>query len=231
MSDNSNEDQLVTLQAADADAASVEVWVVEDNALLRDSYAAILAQSPGVRMARAFASCEYALAALRFGEPPDIVLLDIGFPGMSGVDGARAMHAVSPTTRIVMLTVHEDGDTVFNALCAGASGYLVKPSSAEAVLYAVDEIRRGGVPMSAPIARKVLELFRRFAAPARDYGLTEREVTVLQGLVNGLGQKGIAAELGLSQHTVNTHIRNIYAKLHVHSRTGAVAKALTERLL
>ena len=208
-----------------------DVWVVEDNDLLREAYAAVLAATTGVRTARAFTTCEDAIAALRRGEPPDIVLLDIGFPGMSGVEGARIMSALSPTTRLVMLTVHEDGETVFKALCAGASGYIVKPSSADDVVEAVEEIRRGGVPMSAPIARKVLEMFRRFGAPARDYGLTEREVTVLQRLVEGLGQKGIAAELGLSQHTVNTHIRNVYAKLHVHSRTGAVAKALTERLL
>lgn len=218
-------------RGGDAAPTELEVWVVEDNDLLRDSYVGVLRQAETVRRARAFAACEEALAALRAGETPDVILMDIGLPGMSGIEGARSVHAVSPSTRVVMLTVHEDRENVFQALCAGATGYVLKPSSQAQVVEAVEEIRAGGVPMSAQIARKVLEIFRRWAVPARDYGLTEREVEVLQLLVDGQSQKRIAYELELSPHTVNSHIRNIYAKLHVHSRSAAVARALRERLI
>jgi len=209
----------------------VDVWIVEDNDLLRESYADVLGHADGIRCTRSFASCEDALAELERGEPPDLLLMDIGLPGMSGIDGVRRFRTISPTTQVVMLTVHEDRDNVFRALCAGATGYVVKPSSAVAVVGAVEELRRGGVPMSGQIARKVLEIFQRWAVPARDYGLTAREVEVLQLLVQGRSQKQIAGDLALSPHTVNSHIRNIYAKLHVQSSTGAVAKALSERLI
>ena len=209
----------------------VAVWVVEDNDLLRDSYAEVLDRQEGICCPHTFATCEAALMRLESGAPPDLLLMDIGLPGMSGIEGTERFHAISPTTQIVMLTVHEDRDKVFRALCAGAMGYVVKPSSAVGVVEAIEELRRGGVPMSAQIARKVLEIFQRWAAPARDYGLTAREVEVLQLLVDGCSQKQIAGQLGLSPHTVNSHIRNIYARLHVQSRTSAVAKALKERLL
>lgn len=214
-----------------AGATRLEVWVVEDNDLLRDSYLGVLREADMVSRARAFDACEEALSALEAGGTPDIILMDIGLPGMSGIEGARSVRAVSPRTRVVMLTVHEDRDNVFQALCAGATGYVLKPTSEAKVVEAVEEIRAGGVPMSARIARKVLEIFRRWAAPARDYGLTERETEVLELLVDGRSQKQIAHELELSQHTVNSHIRNIYAKLHVHSRGRVVAKALRERLI
>ncbi len=209
----------------------VDVWIVEDNALLRESYLELLSGVAWVRSAHAFGACEDALERLQAGEPPDLLLMDIGLPGMSGIDGARRFHAIAPATQVVMLTVHEDRDNVFRALCAGATGYVVKPSSATGVLDAIEELRRGGVPMSAQIARKVLEIFQRWSAPTRDYGLTAREVEVLQHLVDGRGQKQIAAVLSVSPHTVNSHIRNIYAKLHVQSRTRAVAKALNEHLI
>lgn len=218
------------MQAAPS-ASPLDVWIVDDNAMLRDAYHAVLAETEGIDQILAFGNCEDALARLDAGEPPDLVLMDIGLPGMSGIEGARRFHAISPTTRVVMLTVHEDRDNVFHALCAGATGYLVKPNSATGVVTAIAELRQGGVPISPQIARKVLEIFQRWAAPSRDYGLTGREIEVLEQLVDGHGQKQIAAALDLSPHTVNSHIRNIYAKLHVQSRTGAVAKALREHLI
>jgi DNA-binding NarL/FixJ family response regulator len=208
----------------------IEVWVVEDNAFLRETVAELIDQEPDMR-ARAFGSCEEALAPVERGEIPGVVLMDLGLPGMNGVEGIARMRATSPVTQIVVLTVHEDDDNVFDALCAGASGYLLKPASAATVVSAVRTAVSGGAPMNAFIASKVLKLFAHYARPRADYGLTDREREILQLLVQEMSQKKIATRLGLSPHTVDTHLRNIYSKLHVHSRSGAVAKALQERLL
>ena len=169
--------------------------------------------------------------ALDDGAVPEIILLDIGLPGMSGIEGIAPIHARSPSTQVLMLTVHKDSDNVFEALCAGASGYLLKPASPARIVEAIEDVRRGGAPMSPQIARKVLDMFTHLAVRPKDYGLSQREREVLHLLVDGLTQKRIAERLFLSEHTINTHIRNIYAKLHVHSRSGAVAKALRERLI
>lgn len=207
------------------------IWVVEDNALLRESYMEVLNGAEGLCCPLAVESCEDALAALDRGDAPEILLMDIGLPGISGIEGIGQVHQRSPTTRILMLTVHEEQDPVFQALCAGAAGYILKPSSPEGIVAAIEEAREGGVPMSAQIAHRVLDIFHELGPPPTDYGLTAREREVLQHLVDGLGQKAVARKLDLSRHTVNTHIRNIYAKLHVHTRGGAVAKALKERLI
>ena len=207
------------------------IWVVEDNDLLRESIACIINQTPGLCCPFDAATCEEALHALDGGDVPDLMLLDIGLPGMSGIEGIAPIHARSPSTQVLMLTVHKDSDNVFEALCAGASGYLLKPASPTRIVEAIEDVRRGGSPMSPQIARKVLDMFTRLAVRRKDYGLSEREREVLHLLVDGLTQKRIAEHLFLSEHTINTHIRNIYAKLHVHSRSRAVAKALRERLI
>lgn len=214
-----------------ASGTEVEVWVVEDNDLLRDSYAQVVNRAAGMRCPHAFSTCEQALASIEAGGAPDIVLMDIGLPGMDGIEGVRRVRALSPESRVVMLTVHDDRENVFRALCAGASGYVLKPDSSAKVVDAIGQIRDGEVPMSAQIARKVLDIFRRWSHPGHDYGLTKREVEVLELLVEGYSLKRVAKQLQLSHHTANTHIRNIYAKLHVHSRSSAVAKALKERLI
>ena len=213
---------------------STSVWIVEDNALLRRSLAEILDQAPGLRCPVAAASFEEALSAFDEKLVPDIVLMDISLPGMDGVEATRQVRGLSPTTRVIMLTVHDDEERVFEALCAGASGYLLKPSRPEEVVEAVRDVIRGAAPMNGYVARKVLDLFARLGpAPpvATDYGLTPREKEILQLLVDGLSMKQVAARLALSYHTIDTHQRNIYDKLHVRSRAGAVAKALRERLL
>lgn len=207
------------------------VWIVEDNDLFRDSLADALNDADGVACPLAFSNAEEAIDALGAGHVPNVILLDIGLPGISGIEALQKIHALSPETRAIMLTVHEDDDQVFEALCAGASGYLVKPASVDRVVSAVREIRRGGAPMSARIAKKVLDMFTKLTAPRADYGLTDREREVLELLVDGRTQRGIAERLYVSEHTINTHIRNIYSKLHVHSRSGAVAKAVRERLV
>lgn len=214
--------------------APVNVWIVEDNAMYRRSLADLLNHTPGLRCPIAVESFEEALAAFDEQLVPDIVLMDIGLPGMNGIEGTRQVHGLSPTSRVIMLTVHDDHEKVFEALCAGASGYLLKPSRSEQIVEAIRDVQKGAAPMNGYIARKVLDLFARVAtsrAPAPDYGLTAREKEILQLLVDGLSMKQIAARLDLSYHTIDTHQRNIYDKLHVHSRGSAVAKALRERLL
>lgn len=210
---------------------ALTIWIVEDNELLREAIASVINLTPGMRCPLDVPTCEEVLTALDEGAVPDIILLDIGLPGMSGIEGIAPIHARSPTTQVLMLTVHQDRDNVFEALCAGASGYLLKPTTPTRIVEAIEEVHKGGSPMSAQIARKVLDMFTRLAVPQQHYGLTDREREVLHLLVDGLTQKRIAEHLILSEHTINTHIRNIYAKLHVHSRSRAVAKALKERLI
>ncbi|GAB5533752.1 MAG: response regulator transcription factor [Rubricoccaceae bacterium] len=208
----------------------VHVWLVEDNTLYRETISDVIDAVPG-HVASAFGSCEAALGALDAGALPDAVLMDIGLPGLGGVEGAEQFQARAPAVPVVMLTVHQDTDTIFRALCAGASGYLLKTATPEAIVEAIAEVRAGGAAMDAQIARRVLTLFTEMAVPRADYGLSGREQEILHQLVDGLTKKLIAERLHLSPHTIDGHIRNIYAKLHVHTRTGAVAKALRERLV
>lgn len=219
------------MRLSEQDIDAITLWIVEDNNLFRESMAGVINQTPGMHCPHTFSTCEEAIQVLEMGDAPEIILLDIGLPGMSGIEGLKHFHALSPATQVLILTVHEDHDKVFEALCAGATGYLLKPTSMAEVVEAIETVRRGGSPMNAQIARKVLTMFSRLAVPKKDYGLTDREQEVLHLLVDGLTQRRIAETLFLSEHTINTHIRNIYAKLHVHSRSGAVAKALKERLI
>ncbi len=209
----------------------IRVWVVEDDSLFRDSVTLILNETPGVEDVAAFDACEDALIELETASPPDVILMDISLRGMSGIEGMQKVHAMSPKTAIVMLTVHEDNDRIFDAICAGAGGYLLKPSNAETIRSAVFAAQRGGAAINPQIAQRVLSMFSRLAVPRGEYGLTEREREVLQIMVDGLTKQQIADRLILSYHTVDMHIRNIYTKLQVHSRSGAIAKALKERLV
>ncbi len=207
------------------------VWVVEDNEYLRETVVELIDQQADMQCTLAAGSGEEALAALKRGEVPQVVIMDLGLPGMNGIEGIQAIKSVSPTSHIVVLTVHEDDENVFEALCSGACGYLLKPASTDRIIEAIHLALSGGAPMSAFIARKVLRMFRHHVRPRADYGLTDREREILHLLVEDHTQKEIAATLFLSPHTVDTHLRNIYAKLQVHSRSGAIVKALRERLL
>lgn len=215
----------------------IRVWVVEDGALLRRSLAAYLAAAPQLACPRAFGSVEELAAALAAGDRPDVVLMDLALPGRSGVEGTRLLRAAVPSARILVLTVQEDDDSVFAAICAGASGYLLKPTPLAHVAEAVRRVAAGEAAMDGVVARRVLEQFARVASlPRRGAGdtrprLTEREREILALLVDGLAMKQIAARLGVSYHTVDAHLRNVYEKLHVHSRSAAVVKAVKEGLL
>ncbi|HRN36480.1 MAG TPA: response regulator transcription factor [Flavobacteriales bacterium] len=165
---------------------------------------------------------------------PDVIVMDIQMPGMNGIEGVKAIRTRWPQARILMQTVFEDDAKVFDAICAGASGYILKTASMDEVVKAIRDVYQGGAPMTPSIATKILACFRRMEAvpgASMDYNLSDREREVLGLLVKGKSYKMIAAELAISFHTVNSHIRNIYDKLHVGNCTEAVSKALKDGLV
>ncbi len=209
------------------------VWLIEDNEAYRTAALRIVGRMSEVRDTRGFKSCEAALKALDAATAdgrPDLVLLDIGLPGMSGLDGIPLLKQRAPAAQVLVLTVFDDEAKVFRAICAGADGYLLKGSNFDGIREALLETRAGGAPMNGRIARMVLRQFAQQTPPQPDYGLTAREREILEAMVRGLTKKEIAAELGISVHTADFHLRHIYEKLQVNTRTGAVAKAVRERL-
>jgi DNA-binding NarL/FixJ family response regulator len=207
----------------------IRVWAVEDNTTFRNAVIQEINDSEGMRCDEAFSSCEALLEALQKGPGPDVILLDIRLPGLSGLEAISAVKAKSPETEILMLTTFDDQDRIFKALCAGASGYLLKTASAD-IPAAIREAVDGGAPLSPPIARSVLQLFSQLGPTPSDYHLTPRETSVLELMVKGMIKKEIAERLQVSYHTVDGHLRKIYRKLHVNNSAGAVAKAIRERL-
>lgn len=207
------------------------LWIIEDHAAFRRTLVRVLNAEDSLQCTRDFESCERALAALARDDAPDVILLDVGLPGMSGLEGIRLIKERSPKTLVVILTVFEDDDKVFSAICAGAAGYLLKTSSAAEITQAVRDALGGGSPMTSRIARRVLDMFSKLAPKQSNYGLSDREKEILQLMVTGLIKKEIADRLALSIHTVDTYLRRIYEKLEVNTRTGAVAKALKEGIV
>lgn len=209
------------------------VWLVEDEPHYRSAFEFLIGQSDGIDLAASFGSAESLLAAATTAAPDDhpaLVVLDVQLPGLDGVSALAPLAKALPDARLVMLTARDDPDTLFGALRAGAQGYLLKDSPAETILAGLQQALEGAMLVPAPVARRVLAHFRD-AGPSADYGLTERERDVLRGMVAGLSQKAIAAELFISTPTVNGHVQNVYRKLSVHSASGAVAKAVGERLV
>ena len=208
-----------------------EVWVVEDNLEYREVVQELVDGASDLTAPHAFESGEDLFEFLNHQFAPDVLLVDIGLPGMSGIDVVRRVKQFAPATQIVMLTIHEDNDLIFEAICAGACGYLLKMATPEAIVDSVREALAGGAPMTPQIARRVLNLFTQIRAPRWDYELTDREQDVLRELVEGMTKKQIGKKLFVSEHTVDSHLRSIYQKLHVHTRTEAVVKAITEKLV
>ena len=204
----------------------IEVWMIEDSNAFRNTLSQLLNHTEDIRCTRSFPACEDALALLATGATADVILLDVELPGMNGIEGLQKIKAVAPETRVVMLTVFEDHDRVFRAICAGASGYLIKASPFDKIVEAIHQVMAGGSPMSPRVATSVLAMFTKMVAPKTDFGLTERERQVLELMRDGLAKKEIAARMELSFHTVDDYLRNIYSKLHVHSQAGAVGKAM-----
>ena len=209
----------------------MKVAIVEDDRLIRQGLATLISGSPGYRCTGAYRSMEEALAR-PWSEIPHVALVDIGLPGMSGIEGLALLRERYPDVALVMLTVYEDDDRIFQALCAGACGYLLKKTPPKKLLESVKEVLEGGAPMSPEVARKVLSLFREIRPPAKvDYDLTPHELRLLKLLVEGHNYQSAAAELGVTFSTINFHMQNIYGKLQVHSKSEAVAKALKQRLV
>ena len=209
----------------------ITLWIVEDDDLYRTAIADILNQTEGMRCEHALRSCEEMLKVMEKQCAPEVVLMDIGLPGLDGIQGVKRIKAVSPATDVLMLTIHEEDDKVFEAICAGANGYLLKSLGQDELLQAIRGVLAGGAPMNAQIASKVLHMFANLATPHGDYGLTAREKEILGLMTEGMTKKAIADRLFLSFFTIDTHLKNIYGKLHVHSGTGAVAKVLREKIL
>jgi DNA-binding NarL/FixJ family response regulator len=205
---------------------SISVAIVDDNPEIRRNLSRYIGEAPGFRCACACASGEEALRVIP-QSPPDVVLMDIQMPGMSGIACTASLKERLPSVPVMMLTVYEDNDAIFNALKAGASGYLLKRSAPAKLLESIKELHRGGAPMTSEIARKVIESFfkAKLAAHAQDK-LTAREEEILECLAKGYVTKEIADRLSVSYDTVRYHLKHIYDKLHVHSRTEAVIKYL-----
>jgi RNA polymerase sigma factor (sigma-70 family) len=204
----------------------IAVSIVEDNDKLRGTLARVINRADGFRCVSDYANAEDALKDLPQARP-EVVLMDINLPGMNGVECVRQLKQLLPQTQVMMLTVYEDTENIFNALTAGASGYMLKRTSTKELLEAIQEVQRGGSPMTMHIARKVVLSFQKTAATAQaTENLSEREQQVLDLLSQGLMYKEIADKLAISYETVHTYIRRIYEKLQVRTRTEAVAKFL-----
>jgi DNA-binding NarL/FixJ family response regulator len=206
----------------------ITVSIVEDNDQLRGTLARVINRAEGFRCVGDHPSAEAALEALPV-EKPQVVLMDINLPGMNGVECVRKLKELLPATHVIMLTVYEDTENIFNALAAGATGYMLKRTPRTELLSAIQDVLSGGSPMTAHIARKVVQSFQRSSStlqPAEEASLSPREKEVLDFLAQGFLYKEIAERLGISYETVHTYIRRIYEKLQVRTRTEAVAKFL-----
>jgi DNA-binding NarL/FixJ family response regulator len=207
------------------------VAIIEDHREFRDYLTALISGTEGFDCTGGFRSIEEALPKIH-ARVPDIVLLDIGLPGMNGIEGIKLFKNKYPEMLLLTLTIHDDDERIFDALCAGASGYLLKKTQPAQLVASVKEAAQGGAPMSPEVARRVIKLFRDIRPPERaDYNLTPHEVRILKLLVEGHNYKTAAAKLNVAPTTINFHLQNIYQKLQVHSKTEAVAKALRNRLI
>ena len=208
------------------EVSTITVSVVEDDPEIREHLGWLLSGEGGVRCVSSHGSAEDALRLLPT-LAPQVVLMDINLPGMTGIECIPRLKSILPATQVIMLTVHEDSDSIFQALQSGATGYLLKRAPSTEILAAIREIVRGGAPMTSNIARKVVQFVSGWSKAAPELGaLTARETEVLQLLAKGYLYKEIASELSIQVNTVQNHIRAIYEKLHVHTRTDAVLKYL-----
>jgi DNA-binding NarL/FixJ family response regulator len=215
----------------ESDSGPISVAIIEDQADIREGLGLLIHGTPGYRVAGSFRSMEEALANIG-RQLPDVVLVDIGLPGMSGIEGTRRLRERHPALLVMMLTVYGDDERIFEAMCAGACGYLLKKTPPARLLEGLREVVKGGAPMSPEVARRVVQLFQRFHPPeSAEYHLSPTELRILKLLAEGHHYKTAAAELRISINTVSYHMRSIYQKLQVHSKSEAVAKALRDRLI
>ncbi len=205
----------------------ISVAIIEDDDDIRQGLAILIQGSHGFSCEHAYRDCECAIPEI-IADPPEVLLMDIELPGMSGIAGVQKLKAKLPALDIIMLTVHQEEAMIFDALCAGASGYLVKTTQPAKLLDAIKEVHEGGSPMSPSIARLVVQSFQ---SNSLSLVLTRREKEILAQLCKGMSYKMIAGFFSISSGTVHSHLKNIYKKLHVNSQAAAVAKAFQERLV
>lgn len=211
----------------------INVAIVEDNTTIREGLAALINGTDGYKCVGSFGDVESFLPKINILDI-NVVLMDIGLPGMNGIEGVKNAMVKDPDLSVLMLTVYEESEFVFDALCAGACGYLVKKTPPTRLLEAIKDANDGGSPMSSRIARQVITAFKEgknISSEEKDFDLTEREVSVLNLLADGFNYQEIAETLYISVDTVRHHIRNIYKKLHVHSQSEAVAKAIRKKII
>jgi DNA-binding NarL/FixJ family response regulator len=210
---------------------SITVALIDDEHAIRKGLGLLIDGTPGFRCVGAFGSVEDAMRSV--GSPaPDVLLLDINLPGIQGSEGARLFHEKYPSMQILMLTIHDEDEHIFESMCNGASGYLLKRTPPGELLSAIRDVHQGGAPMSPEVARKVVQLFRKTGPIEKlDHTLTPHEIRLLGMLAEGYSYQAVADRLQVSINTIRDYIRNIYDKLHVHSKTEAVRKALKSRII
>jgi DNA-binding NarL/FixJ family response regulator len=209
----------------------IRVWIVEDDADFREILREMLDTTEGIACDQAFNSVETALPAFSVDTLPDVVLVDLQLPGANGIEAIKKLAASYPQLHLVVLTISDDRPTVFNAICAGASGYLIKNDPLEKIVDGIRLVCQGGSPLSGAIASMVLSVFQGAHDISEACELTDRETQILRRLSQGVAKKEIVEDLSIASHTVDFHLRNIYEKLHVHSQAGAVGKALRKGLI
>lgn len=210
---------------------AINIWLVDDNKIFRKTLANLINQTGGMKTEKVFSSAVDMLSNLKKNNAPDVILLDIGLPHMSGLDAIRKIKVVTQTTSVIMLTIYDDKDKIQRALLSGADGYLLKNVPAKQLMESIPEITNGGAPVSPRVVKKIIGMVSECREPRAEYNLTSREKDILELAIKGLKNEAIAEELIVSRHTVNTHFKNIYIKLQVNSKPGAVAKVLSERII
>jgi DNA-binding NarL/FixJ family response regulator len=219
------------MENATAGTEPIKVAIIEDERDIRDGLGMLVGFTEGFECVGKYGSMEEALTSIRH-RTPDVILSDIGLPGMSGIEGVKLIKEAYPNITILMLSVYDDNDRIFDALCSGAVGYLLKKTPPAKLIESLKDAIGGGSPMSPEIARKVVALFRDFRPPeAVDYDLSPHEIRILKLFVEGHSYKTAAKQLNVTPSTISFHLNNIYEKLQVHSKTEAVAKALQHRLI
>lgn len=219
---------------SESHSKQIQVWLVEDNEVFRRNVQRVINSLEEMTCEGSFDSAEATFKALQTNPAPDVILLDVQLPGVDGIAALTEFREAIPETRVIILTVFDDADKIFRAVCAGASGYVLKASGTDKIGEAIRQVMGGGAPMTPEVAKKVLDAFANsdlLPGEKGDYGLTAREQEILRLLAEGLLKKEIADALSISVNTVSTHLRRVYDKLHVNTNTGAVAKALREGII